>query len=291
MKWKFWLLNATFVLSIVCLSVGRAAAQYGAEVVSYDQGSTPAQVFNPDPSAPPEFFNNASAALDSPALTTSFGVVSPFNPPFATTDIVSVGEGGWLTLRLSNFVIPQPGGPEIGVFTNAGLADASFPSGQAMDPAFAFGADRAEVEVSEDGNIWESLGNTLFNLPTNAFTDLTDPFSAVDGNVVADFQQPFIGSLSDFDDLFYHDAGGNGILDELDGSGGGTWLDISGTSLSQVGYIRFSVADDGDAMTGLNFELDAVSIATGAVGAAVPEPASLSLLGLAAFIGLLNRKR
>jgi len=162
------------------------------------------------------------------------------------------------------------------------LTDNSFPSGQAGSPPGTFGVDSAQVEVSENGLTWESLGIITFDVPTNGYTDLANPFSSTPGSSPADFQQPFTGSLSDFGGLPYFDASNPDILDLLAGSGGGTWLDISGTSLSQVGYLRFSVADDGDGLTSLNFELDAVSIASDALGAAVPEPSSMVLLlGLA----------
>ncbi len=277
MEWQFLFGSIALAASVMLGSANRVAAQYAVEVISYLPGTTPAAGFI-DPSAP----------LGEPERFTGEGVfpgaVSPFNPPFLNTEIISVGEGGGLTLRLSNFVLPQ-GGPEIGVFTNAGLADDAYPNGQAAATLNAgsgtFGIDRAEVEVSEDGLTWESLGLTTFDVPTNGYTDLTSPFSSTAGSSLTDLQQPFAGSLSDFENLFYSDGGNPDILDLLAGSGGGTWLDISGTSFSQVGYIRFSVADDGDPMTSLNFELDAVSIASGAIGAAtVPEPSTFVLVGL-----------
>ena len=57
----------------------------------------------------------------------------------------------------------------------------------------------------------------------------------------------------------------------LQGSAGGTWLDVSSTGLDRVGYIRFSVPVG----QGSVFKLDAVSIADAAVGTAVPESATL----------------
>jgi len=270
-----------FAFGATWLPASQAAAQYAVEVVSYAPGTTPAAGFT-DLSAPlgqPERFTGEGSFP---------GVVSPFSPPFQSNEIISIGEGGSLTLRLSNFVLPQTG-PEIGIFSNVGLIDTDFPNGQASSTAGTFASpDSAQVEVSENGIDWESLGTTIFENPTNGYTDLTNPFSSTPGSSLADFQQPFTGSLSDFENLAYSP----GILGLLAGSGGGTWLDISGTSLTQVGYLRFSVADDGDLMTGLNFELDAVSIATGAVGAAtVPEPMTLVLLGIAGVLGFLRMLR
>jgi hypothetical protein len=44
-------------------------------------------------------------------------VVTPFNNPFSRNDVVSVGLGGQITLRLARFAEPVTGAPEIGVFT------------------------------------------------------------------------------------------------------------------------------------------------------------------------------
>jgi hypothetical protein len=265
--------------------VGQAAGQFAVEVVSYNPGSTPASGFT-----------TALAALGSPERFTgegSFpGVVSPFNPPFLPSEIVSIGEGGRLTLRLSHYAVTAAPAPQIGVFTNVGLLDFDYPNGRAGSPPAAFGVDAAVVEVSENGVDWVGLNGgspITFDVPTNGYTDLTDPFSAVAGSAPSDFQQPFAGSLASFDGLPYYDAGSPDILDLFAGSGGGTWLDISATGLTQVGFVRFSVLDDTDGDTSLNFELDAIAIAHAAVGLPVPEPATIILTGWALF-SLANQR-
>jgi hypothetical protein len=208
-----------------------------------------------------------------------------------SSEIVSVGEGGHLTLRLSNYAVPQPAGPEIGLFSNVGLIDVNYPFGKAGSPAGTFGPpDSALVEVSANGTAWVSLGKVTLEVPTNGYTDLTDPFAGAPGSVPSDFQQPFTGSLSSFDGLKYFDAGGPDMLDLLAGSGGGKWLDISGTGLAQVGYIRFSLADDGSAGTKLNFEIDGVSVSHAALGGAVPEPAAITLCGLTLSAAAIRRR-
>jgi hypothetical protein len=268
------ILFSSVVLAVTSFALP-ASAQFGAAVVSYVAGTTPATGFT-----------TASAAIGEPERFTGEGVfpgiVSPFNPPFSNTEIASVGEGGHLTLRLSHYAIAQASGPEIGVFENIGLADTDFPNGQAGTPAGTFGPlDSAIVDVSADGTNWVSLGSVTFDVPTNGYIDLVNPFSNTPGNVLSDFQQPFLGNLNSFSGLRYFDAAAPDMLQLLAGSGGGTWLDISGTGLAQVGYIRFSIADDLNSSSRLNFELDAVSIAHAATGGVVvPEPATVMLFGL-----------
>jgi hypothetical protein len=274
------------------LVVTPAMAQYAAEVISYNPGATPVSGFT-----------TASASLGEPERFTGEsvfpGVVSPFNPPFRPNEIVSVGEGGQLTLRLSHYAVAQAAGPpEIGIFENLGIADTNYPNGQAGSPATAFSIDRAEVRVSADGATWFSLGNVVFDVPANGYTDLSNPYSNVAGSALSDFQQPFVGCLNgsqcanNFDGLPYSHPSNFDMLDLLAGSGGGKWIDISPSGLTQVGYIQFLVADDGNAGVGQNFELDAVSISHLALGpATVPEPANSFAVLLLSTIAMHWRLR
>ena len=88
------------------------------------------------------------------------------------------------------------------------------------------------VEVSEDGASWIRIGDVTFDMPTNGFTDLTDPYASLPGDELSDFQQPFTEPLASFDGLPYVDVSEIDILDVLAGSGGGTWIDISGTGFA-----------------------------------------------------------
>ncbi len=279
MNWQRKWLMASLTFLAFLSGTNLATAQHAVEVVSYDQGTTAAPGFD-----------TPLSALGKPERFTGEGVfpgaVTPFNPPFLASEIVSVGESGHLTLRLSNYVIPQDPGPEIGVFSNLFLIDINYPNSQADDPVSTGVVDSAYVDVSADGFTWVSLGSVDFDIPANGYNDvaLTN---------LADFHKPFTEPLSSFDGLFYDDPNDNpDILDLLDGSGGGKWLDISDTELSQVGYIRFSLLDDGDLGSELKFELDAVSIASAAVGAAtVPEPSVGLLVATAGILTTFTRRR
>jgi hypothetical protein len=282
---------AGLLLAIAALlTVRQAAAQYAVEVRSYDSGTTPAKEFGSN--LP---FDVTASVLGEPSRFTDdpffASVVSPFSSPYKRTQLLSVGESGQATLRLSNYAVAQAGGNEIGVFAHASIIDAAYPNGDAGPATAAFGIDSAIVELSADGVDWVSLGEVSFSNPTNGYSDATNPYAATPGSVLTDFQQPFTGSLASFDGLKHYDAGATDILDVLAGSGGGTWLSIP-AGLAQAGFIRFSVADDGNDAVGLNFELDAVSVSHAAVGAAtVPEPATGLLLFALLFGAPLLRRR
>ena len=276
MKRQLRLIVSFCAMATLVTAARSVLAQYAVEVTSYDAGATPAIDFG---SGLP--YNVTSTALGEPSRFTndSFfpSVVSPFSAPYKRDQLLSVGESGHVTLRLSNYAIPQPGGKEIGVFAHTGLIDLDYPAGQAGDPASAFSVDSALVELSADGTTWYSIGNKSFDNPTNGYLDAAGPYAASPGSVPSDFQQPFVGTLASFSGLEYSDVGGLDILEVLDGSGGGNWLDIP-AGLSQVGFVRFSVADDGNPAIGLNFELDAVSVASDAMGVpTMPEPTTIGL--------------
>jgi hypothetical protein len=123
------------------------AAITASSVVDYQPGSATS-------------FTNPAASLGLPVGDTSFGALTPFNPPFLNSHIVVVGSGGRLTLRLSSPVPAGGAGPEIGIFANNGLVDVSDDgSGVAGNPAATFSPlPSALVSVSSDGQNFVPLG-------------------------------------------------------------------------------------------------------------------------------------
>lgn len=246
-------------------SSASAAVVSAAEVVDYQPGSATT-------------FTDPAAALGLPAGDTTFGALTPFNPPFRDDQIVIVGAGGRLTLRLSSPVSAGGAEPDIGIFVNNGLIDVSASgSGVAGTPAATFSPlPAARVSVSEDGETFVPLGAgpVVFSNPTNFYTDVTIAnYSAPVGSQVADFAKPFAGSLPRFNGLAYAD-----IVRLLDGSAGGTWIDASGAGLATVNFVRFDVeTGEGDRLV-----LDAVT--------AVPEPGA-TLLFISAGAMLARRRR
>jgi hypothetical protein len=208
------------------------------------------------------------------------GIISPFEPPSDSDQAVTVGYGGTITLMFPQPINVVPGGT-IGVFTTTGLVDTDYNSGLAGSTASTFEDQSAIVQVSLDGKKWYSLGMQVFSNPENYFTNATDPYgtSIPDNAQVADFGQPFYGTLSSFDGLDYAQ-----ILSLFNGSAGGTWLDLTGISLTQVQYIQFSEPEGVVPMTSF------VGIsAIAASDQSVPEPTSAAALLVLA--GLMLRRR
>lgn len=276
---KTYLLALAFAGLFPSLAIEAQAAIFASQVVDYAPGS-PTDV---------GAYTNPNAALGAPDAVNSAGVFSPFNPNFSTSSLARIGQGGHLTLQLANFVtIDRTAGvPEIGVWENVGLVSTTFPDAHTQSTATVFGADSAIVEVSADDVNWYALNNgnpILFTLPGNYYTNAGAFDSTAPANPqFADFGKPFTGSLSDFDNKDYSQ-----ILATLNGSAGGTWLDLDSVPLSQVGFIRFSGETAGNTL-----EIDAVSINSTLVATAVPEPASLAFLGGCGlfFLGLCRQRR
>ncbi len=271
------------------LSTARAgAAVFASSVVSYDPGSAVSNdgFLNT--------FTRPASATGAPDPITGEGngfpnVLNPFSPAYEDDEIVLVGEGGHLTLRLPNYVNVGPG-LEIGVISNAGLQDASFFGGGSpgtnYPTAKSFSGGVAEVRVSENGTSWVSLGKVTFNLPTNYYTNVTDPYqeSAPSSPQAADFGKPFDGTLSMFDGENFTQT-----IATLDGSGGGTWLDLSNRGLTRVGYVEFIVSDDTPNVID-RLGIDAVVIANGKAGAPVQTPEPGGALTVGGAILLLRRR-
>ncbi len=283
------------VVVAVMVSSSAEGASWAGAVVSYDAGSTPALRW-PDnvPLTDPQSALGAPDDVTGETNADWPNVVNPFSPPYEIDEICSIGEGGHLALRLQHYAVVGSG-LEIGVHGVAGLADASFSDstkspGTNYDPAITLSSKSAGVEVSEDGMTWVDLGMVTFDMPTNYYTNVAGPFdpAAPADPVVAAFGEPFdpAGGHSIFDGLDFADT-----IAAFDGTAGGTWLDLSTTGLTQVGYIRFSLADDGDELTSLNMAVDAVVINNGLVGDPIPEPATLTLLAIGALATMRRRRR
>jgi hypothetical protein len=259
------------------------AASYASRVVSYTPGTASSLWQNPAAALGP-----ASAVTgENPAASNYFGfpnILSPFSPAYQGDEIVQIGEGGQLTLQLSNYALVGAG-KELGIYTNIGLIDADYPNGTNTLPASSFGGGSAQVSVSADNINWVSLGSKSFTMPSlmfpNANPYLTSPPA---GGQTADFGLPMPSPFSCFDGHDWTKTQNCFLVSSNTWSAGGDWLDLSASGLLQVGYIRFEIPSDANPNTDLRLAIDTVAINNAAVGAPVPEPASLlvlSMIGLA----------
>ena len=211
---------------------GTASAEFATAVQSFNQGTV---AFAGSGST----YSDATKATGQPNRITGFGPVTTFNPPYEPSEIVAVGLGGQITLELPAAVPVTPGSLQVGIFHAAGLNDPSF-SSQAESPArtFAgreFGADRtAVVEVADVLGNFKSLGRVVFTQSTQGFANQTDGYSYPTSPVPSDFNKPFAGSLSSYNGLNQAQ-----ITELLDGSAGGTWLDLTPEVAGEIGEIRY----------------------------------------------------
>jgi hypothetical protein len=263
------------------LTVGVSLLGLSAEIHAAEAFATAVLSYAPG-TAVGNFRTTPSGVLGKPSAETGFGPMSPFNPNFAEGEVLSIGEGGQLTLQLTNFVLLDntPGVPEIGVWESVFINGTGPGFDLPGNPATATGAGSAVVQVSADNVNWFSLNNgnrITFTLPGNYYANSTGAYDPAPTNPVsADFGKPFTGTLASFDGLTSYAQ----VLAALGGSGGGTWLDVPASSgLSQVGYVRFN-----GIATGEKLDLDAVAINGTRIAAStppVPEPGSISLLAAA----------
>lgn len=254
-------------LAVALSGASTQAAVFATRVVDYTPGS------GIDPK-----YQDANGALGKPNPDTTFGILTPFNATFAGGEMTGVGQGGQLTLQLSD---PVPAtGRTLGIHAAVGLADYDYPNGQTGDgsaakPIAYTSPRRSTLSVSEDGSHWVSLGDLTFDIPTNFYDQgVTTPGYQKDpGTHEADFGKPFLGSLIDLASQNW-----TGVLSALDGSAGGTWIDLSHTGISQVDFVRFNEPDAGETVY-----VDAVS--------AVPEPAGTGLMVAAVAMASIRRRK
>jgi hypothetical protein len=255
------------ILTVALLVTAAASATYNAVVVvDYDAGiNYSAGYTNPTAAI-------GAGPTDTGEFMGTVFYVNPFNAPYSTDDVVSIGAGGHITLQLDVFANALGDVAEIGIFSYQFFNQDGWPSGGTGTTAQTFRpAQFACIDVSNNGTDWVSLnaGQAIqCDVPANAFADEA-------GTVPSDYGMPFSGTISDFDGT----ASVQDTIDVYNGSAGGTWVDISSTGLDSVGYIRLSVATDATT----SFELESISIANCAAGFATPEPTCLLMLALGSF--------
>ncbi len=167
------------------------------------------------------------------------GVVSPFNTPWLSNEIVSIGAGGSIVVSFDEPVQNDPANPwgvDFLIFGNTGCIDNSYPNGIVGG---VYSEDGGLVEVSQDGSLWVAISTELADglWPTRGFTD-SQPYDVVEGSEPSNFTLPVDPRLT-LEDVMNLD---NAALMNLYGSsGGGTPIDIAETGLTEISYVRISV--------------------------------------------------
>ncbi|MEX2207265.1 MAG: hypothetical protein WEF50_13635 [Myxococcota bacterium] len=257
-------------LLLLCVFARPAfASSFATQVVSYTAGTNVLTGYD-DP----------LSSLGEPARSTGTGPfdgdVTPFNAPYTADQVVGVGAGGELVLRFDHQVTDDPEnlyGIDLLIYGNAflGLSFETF-----LADGTVFG-EPARVAVSQDGSLWiDATGLFADDLfPTLAYQDPPGPFSS-GGTIPTSFTRPVDPSLdaSDFNGL---DTAQIAAL--YGGGAGGLGIDLGALGLPWIEYVRiWQPSGDGYAS-----EIDAI--------ADVPEPASRTLLGVAALALISRRAR
>jgi hypothetical protein len=226
---------------------------------------------------------NPASALGAPSTVNVDPVwgdsdITPFTPPYLPGQIVSLGEGGSLTVRMSGPLQNSPGHPyglDFILYGNTSFFDAEWPNGRTDANATIFGDNpgSTEVWVSADGaqfyRLNPSLAPVLDGLyPTDGAGSPGVPVNPALGREAFQSQ-----TLTQIRSLYGGSAGGTGF--DL------AWAqDANGqpVSLAEAWFVRI------DVLSG-HAEIDAI--------AAVPEPGvwALGLAGLGMLLPAAWRRR
>ena len=190
---------------------------------------------------------NPSSALGEPSRFTPGefgGPVDPFNPPWQSGQIVSLGTNGSLTVQFNSPILNDPAHPfglDFLIFGNAGftITNGNFSGGGITDGSL-FGANTGANRVSV------SADNLTYYVLNPALAPAVDGLFPTDAS--GDFRLPVNPSLRG-SDFSAHDLAGIRAL--YANSAGGTGFDISWAqdanrqpvSLSQISFIRVDVVD------------------------------------------------
>jgi hypothetical protein len=223
-----------------CLVSTSTFGQFAEAVTEYSPGSG----FVPG-------FTNAATTLGEPSTVIPGpfgGPVDPFNPPYLSTQLLSIGASGSLTVKFSRPVLNHPNnrfGIDFIVFGNSGfiitnaldLTTFEWIGIPATDGSlFAHNSGTTRVSVSRDGEIFYQLSPALAPvvdglLPTDGAGDFHTP---ADPTLI---QADFAGlTLEQMRALYLGSAGGTGfdLSWAVDAAGRPAWLPL-------VNYVRIEV--------------------------------------------------
>ncbi|MBM4111289.1 MAG: hypothetical protein FJ254_08050 [Phycisphaerae bacterium] len=219
------------VLFTALPSLAHAQSPFASSVVSYAPGSSPAGGFT-----------IASSALGEPTRFTGGPffpqAVTPFQPAFMTSEIVSIGAGGELVVAFDHDVVNDPRNPfgvDLIVFGNSFFGDAAYPLGI---PSGIF-AEGGQIAVSADGTTWVAVAGIDADgfAPTCGWRDAT-PYATTPGSQPTDFTKPIDPTIT-MASMIGQDW--SAVRAMYDGSGGGAGIDLAPLGLSSIRFVRVRV--------------------------------------------------
>jgi hypothetical protein len=222
---------AIVVLLAAPPSLAWAQSPYASSVVTYSPGSNPAGGFT-----------IAASALGEPTRFTGGPffpqAVTPFQPAFMTSELVSIGAGGELVVAFDHDVANDPRNPfgvDLIVFGNAFFSDAAYPTGM---PSGLF-AEGGQIAISADGVTWVPVPGIDADgfAPTCGWLDAT-PYATVPGLEPTDFTRPIDPSITAAS-MIGQDW--PTVRAMYDGSGGGAGIDLGPLGLSSIRFVRVRV--------------------------------------------------
>lgn len=243
--------------------VAALGGTYATSVVSYDAGTGASAGFT-----------DSATALGSPTRISGFDLrVTPFNPPFQSSEVVSIGRGGHLTLAFDTPAVDDasnPYGIDLLVFGNS-----FFYSDDFSPIAQSIWKPGGVVEVSADGIDWRMVQGAVADgvFPTLGYRDGVDPFGSDGGSVETNFLLPVDPAFSPWGKDF------DGLKAGYGASGGGAGIDLGSVGLHEARYVRIS----NPLSAAYSIEIDAISDV-------IPSPGGLGTLA-ASWLGVMRRRR
>lgn len=252
------------VAGALTVGFGAFASPYASSWTSYTPGTGASGTYL-----------NPQSAVGSPARFTGVaggwpGVVSPFNSPWDSDQIVSIGRGGHLTLAFDHDVYNRATnafGFDFIVFTNMFYVD----SGGSASSKFA--TLGGTIEVSKDGIDWRLVNGADPNggYASMGYVD-SGPGDSTPGSVPSDFSKPVDPAFNPIGKTYAQ------IVAGYNGSGGGTGVDFASTGLDFIRFVRIA---NPEGNTG-SIHIDGI--------AEVPTPVTASLFVIASIIAPRRRR-
>lgn len=200
---------------------------------------------------------NPASALGEPTRMTGYAAtpetVTPFQPAWLPSQVVSIGAGGSLVLELGSPATDDPGhrfGVDLIVYGNAFFSDLAPPLGV---PGFC-AAEGGAVDLSEDGLTWVQVPGASAEgaMPTLAWID-AGPYDTVAGSVPSDFLRAVDPAL---DENAVAGIDYASLVVAYDGGAGGVGIDLAACGLASARFIRVRHAAGASGSP----EIDAVAV-------------------------------